>query len=302
MKPIKHINITKEMSTNDLVKAMEQANVMGAKRIAKATNIIERMIKDKDCKIFLGIAGAMVPGGMKNIIIDMLKHVDVFVTTGATLTHDLIEALGHKHYQGTQYADDAKLNKEGIDRIYDSFMKNNVYPDLEDFTKKVFDKIKGTINIKELLWKIGDEIEDENSILATCAKNKIPIFCPALSDSALGLQVMNYNQEKKLVVDGFDDLKEISELAWTAKKAGVIYIGGGVPKNYVQQAMQFSPNQAAYGVQIKVDHPEFGGSSGADLKEGISWGKMNENADFVDVICDATVALPLIYAAVKSRL
>ena len=90
------------------------------------------------------------------------------------------------------------------------------------------------------------------------------------------------------------------KLSWTAKKTGVIYLGGGVPKNYIQQAMQFSKG-ATYGIQITMDRPEPGGSSGAELREGISWGKMQEQGQFVDVICDTTIALPLIWAAVKDK-
>jgi len=92
------------------------------------------------------------------------------------------------------------------------------------------------------------------------------------------------------------------DIAWTSKKTGVVYIGGGVPKNYIQQAMQLSPHKAEYGIQITMDRPEHGGSSGAELKEGISWGKMNPDANFVNVICDATIALPILYGAVKERI
>ena len=91
------------------------------------------------------------------------------------------------------------------------------------------------------------------------------------------------------------------DIAWETKKAGVIYVGGGLPKNYIQQAMQLSPNPAVFGIQITMDRPEHGGSSGASLVEGISWGKMKAEGKFVDVICDATIALPLILAAVKER-
>lgn len=302
MKEVKHISIKDKMTVNELILQMESSGVMGAGRISKAVSIFESMLRDKDCKIFLGIAGAMVPGGMKEIIIDMLKNhqIHVFVTTGATLTHDLIEALGFKHYQGTHEVSDEKLREEGYVRMFDSYMPANVYEKLEDFCKTVFKGIKTDLNIKEFLWEIGKNVETE-SILNVCAKEKIPIFCPALSDSGLGLQVWNYIQENKLKIDAFDDLKEILDIAWTAKKTGVFYIGGGVPKNYIQQAMQFS-KEASYGIQITTDRPEFGGSSGAELREGISWGKLDPKANFVDVYCDATIALPLIYAAVKERL
>jgi deoxyhypusine synthase len=305
-KPVEQIKIGSGMKVNDLVKQMEASGVMGAGRIAKATNIFEKMIKDKDCKVFFGFAGAMVPGGMKNIIIDMLKNdmIDVFVSTGANLTHDMVEALGYRHYQGCANVNDCELNKNKVDRIYDSFMSNEVYEGLEEFFKKHFDDLaKDEMNIKEFLWKLGSLIEHEDSILRVCYEKKIPIFCPALSDSGIGLMIWGHlAQGKKIKVGAFDDLKDILDIAWTTKKAGIFYIGGGVPKNYIQQAMQFAPNAAEYGIQITMDRPEPGGSSGAELREGISWGKMSNTGEFIDVISDVTIALPLIYASIKDRI
>ncbi len=303
MKIVKQINTKKKMKVNELVKEMSLSNVFGAGRLAKTADIAEKMVKDKQCKVFFGLAGAMVPGGMKNIIIDMLnkKWIDVFVTTGANLTHDLIEALGMHHYQGNANADDKKLCKIGIDRIYDSFMPNKAYEKLEDFFNKNFNKIRKEKDIKSFLWQLG-KLTPKNSILNACYRNKIPIFCPAIADSGIGLMVWNnLAKNKKIDVKAFDDLKEILDITWTAKKTGVFYIGGGVPKNYIQQSMQFSKG-ASYGIQITMDRPEPGGSSGANLKEGISWGKMNEKANFVDLICDATIALPIIHACLRDKI
>ncbi len=305
LKKVQHIKTGKNMTCGQLIDQMNKSGVMGAGKIAKAADIMETMIRDKECKVFLGLAGAMVPGGQKQIIIDMLKDgwIDVFVTTGANLTHDLIEALGYNHYQGTHMINDDELNKKGIDRIYDAFMPNEVYEGLEKFCKKAFEKMpKEEMNIKEFLWLLGKEVPDENSILRICAEKKIPIFCPALSDSGIGLQVWSYMQEHKIKVSAFDDLKEIIDIVWTSDRNGVIYIGGGVPKNYVQQALQFSETAASYAVQITTDRPESGGSSGAELREGISWGKLDKKARYTNVTCDATIALPLISAALKERL
>ena len=292
------------MYVKDLVNEMSNSGAFGAGKIATASEILTTMIKDKECKVFLGVAGAMVPGGMKNILIDMLKnnYVDVFVTTGANITHDLIEALGHSHYQGSENESDADLHKKGIDRIYNIFMKNDVYKDLEDFFEKNWEEISKTKNIKELLWKIGELIKSKDSILKVCYEKKIPIFCPALADSGIGLMIWGRKAKgKKINIDAFEDMKEIIDIAWTSKKSGVIYLGGGVPKNFIQQSLQFSKG-ASYGIQISTDRPESGGSSGAPLQEGISWGKMNEKAKYVNVYCDATIALPLIYASIKDKL
>jgi deoxyhypusine synthase len=303
MKKVEHIKIIPGMKVNDLIDAMDKSGVMQAGKLALAIDIIEEAIKDKECKLFFGLAGAMVPGGMKELILEFIynKWIDVIVTTGANLTHDLGESLGYNHYQGNENADDNELRKKGYNRIYNSLMPNDIYIKLEKFIKDNFDELSKTKNIREFLSKLG-ELAPENTIVNSCYKNNIPLFCPALADSGIGLMIWGQiAQGKKTNVNAFDDLKEILDLAWTSKKSAVFYLNGGVPKNYIQQAMQLSPNKAMYGVQITLDRDEHGGSSGAKLKEGISWDKMNEKARFVDVSLDSTIALPLIACALKDR-
>lgn len=303
MKPVNHIKIKKAISVSELAAQMSSAGVLGAGRLGKAVSICEAMIKDKECKVFLGLAGPLVPGGMRDIIIDLIsrKWADVVVATGATLTHDLAESLGYRHYRGRADIDDAELFKKGLDRIYESYMPNKVYGGMEEFIIKNFGSLKGKKSIRDFLWEIG-RLAPNKSILKACFDNKIPIFCPAISDSGIGLMIWGQLAKgKDIETNAFEDLKEIIDIAWTAKKSGVVYFGGGVPKNYIQQAMQFS-KQASYGVQVTMDRPEPGGSSGAELREGISWGKLSPNAKFVDLICDATIAMPIIYAALRERI
>jgi len=303
MMDIKGIKIKENMKVSELVDGMKDM-AFGAGNIGKASEVMAKMFADKNCKVFFGVAGAMIPAGMKNVILDMLDNTDVFVTTGANLTHDLVEALGEKHYKGDEYADDEELNKKGIDRIYNVYMKNEAYEKLEDFFKENFDELKNCENISKFLCKMGEILNKnkvENSILEKCYGKRIPIFCPGIADSGIGLMMWGRITEnkKKTNIDVFSDLNDIIDIAWTSEKNGVIYVGGGVPKNFIQQALQFSKG-ADYGIQITTDRAEYGGSSGAPLREGISWGKMSPKADFADVFCDATIALPLIYASVKS--
>ncbi len=303
MKPVHHIKITKGISVSELLKTMEATNVMGSGRLGRAVSIFEQMIKDKDCTIFLGIAGAMISSGMREIMLDMLEsgHVNVFVTTGANLTHDLAEALGFAHYQGDENADDAKLYKKGLVRMYDSYMPAKVYEKMEDFFEKNWQVFEKCTDIKEFLWQIG-RLTPKRSLLKICYEKKLPVFCPAIADSGIGLMVWGrLAKGKNISVNAFEDMKEILDIAWTCKRAGIIYLGGGVPKNYIQQSMQFSKG-AYYGIQITTDREEYGGSSGAKLKEGISWGKLREKARYVDVSCDVTIALPILWAAVNQRI
>ena len=298
MKEIKHIKVEKNMKISDLVEKMADAG-FGARKISEASLIMRNMFEDEKCKVFLGIAGAMVPAGMKEIILDMLDSADIFVTTGANLTHDLIESLGEHHYVGDESEKDSKLNEEGIDRIYNVFMKNGVYEKLENFFKENYEELRSCNNIKDFLWKLG-ELAPGEGILKKCYEKKIPIFCPGIADSGIGLMIWGRIAEgkEKTHIDVFADMNDIIDFSWKAERTGVIYVGGGLPKNFIQQALQFSKG-ANYGIQITTDRAEPGGSSGAPLNEGISWGKMKKDANFVDVFCDATIALPLIYASVR---
>ncbi len=290
MKEIDQIKVPENATIRKLMKLMKNTG-FGGKRLARACLIYEKMIKEPDCKKFFGLAGAMVPAGMRQIIRDWIAkgYIDVLVTTGANLTHDLIEALGHHHFQGEHQVSDELLNKKGIDRIYDVYMENKVYEAMEDFIQKL--EFDPNMSVKEFIWHLGAQLNDENSIMRTASKLKVPIFCPGFTDSGLGVQLA---LNKKIKLDHFKDLREIIDIAWTAKKAGLVIIGGGVPKNHIMQALQFTPNNASYAIQITTDIPSPGGLSGAELREGISWGKINPKADFVEVHCDATIALPII--------
>ncbi len=297
MEKIDPIKIKENMKTSELVEGMGNMG-FGAQSIFKASDIMKKMFSDRDCSVFLGVAGAMVPAGMKEVILDLLDNTDVFVTTGANLTHDLIESLGESHYRIDRKFDDVKFREEGFDRMYDVVMSNSVYEKLENFFEENWDKLKDCKTIKEFLWKVGELCPGEG-ILKKCYEKQIPIFCPALADSGIGLMIWGRKSAgKNIEIDAFEDMKEIIDFAWTAKKRGIIYVGGGVPKNFIQQSLQFSEG-AEYGIQITTDRQESGGSSGAPLKEGISWGKLKDDAEFVDVFCDATIALPLILSSVR---
>ncbi|MAF50453.1 MAG: deoxyhypusine synthase [Nanoarchaeota archaeon] len=298
MNKIEAITVEEKITVNELVNRMGKAG-MGARKLSEAVDVVEAMVKD-DCKIFLGLAGAMVPAGMKGLLIEMLKNkwVDVLVTTGANLTHDLIEALGGEHYQGKWNEDDRELNEKGLDRMWDVLMSNDVYVPLEEFLDKHLAELKKAETIQELLKIVGSKL-NEDSILGMAYKNNIPIYSPAFIDSGFAMILAH----KGLNINQFKDLSSFLDMTWEFKRKGFIYLGGGVPKNFIQQSLQFGPDAGAdYGLQITMDRVETGGSSGAEVKEGISWGKLKEDAQFVDLRADVTIVLPLIIASIKERI
>jgi deoxyhypusine synthase len=302
-KGVNQINIDENKKLKDFIDGLNDTG-FGAKRLAQACKIYEKMVKTNGCVKFFALAGAMVPVGMQKIIYDMLDlgFIDVLVTTGANLTHDVAECLGFRHLQGDTALigkNDSDLHEEKINRIYDVFMPNDVYEDMEDFLTENVQDMDPNMSVKEFLWYLGDKLPDyPHSILKICAKKKIPLFCPAFTDCGLAMQLSFI--KKDLNLNHFKDLYEMINLAWDTKVAGVCIVGGGVPKNYIFQAMQFSPNQASFAIQITMDRPEPGGLSGAELREAISWGKINKNAENSTVIADATIVLPFLLSYLKT--
>ena len=297
LKRVDQLEITKETSILSLINSLKNAG-FNAKRLALACEIYNEMIEDKECIKFFGLAGALVPAGMQRVVHDFIKEgfIDILVTTGANLTHDLAEALGYHHLQGgsinSNDLNDSDLHKAEMNRIYDVFMPNKVYEGIEDFISNL--KIPDPqMSVSSFLRFLGKHLpKDSQSILKICEQKEVPIFCPAFTDSGLALQLGFHNQ--KINLNHFKDMLEMVNLAWDAKKAGVCFVGGGVPKNFIMQSLQFCPNSATYAIQITMDRPEQGGLSGATLREAISWGKVNENAKYSTVISDATIALPII--------
>ncbi|TXT53242.1 MAG: putative deoxyhypusine synthase 1 [Promethearchaeota archaeon] len=297
LKKVDQFKITKDTDINSLIESLKETG-FNAKRLALSCDIYKEMVGDMSCVKFFGLAGAMVPVGMQGIIHDYIKKgfIDVLVTTGANLTHDIAETLGYHHLQGEKSAqefDDIELHCEEINRIYDVFLPNDVYEGLEDFIAEL-DIPDMNMPVSDFLRFLGEQLpENSHSILKICAENDIPIFCPAFTDSGLALQVGFHN--RNLNLNHFKDMLKMVDLAWDAESAGVCIVGGGVPKNFIMQSLQFCPTSAKYAIQITMDRPEPGGLSGATLQEAISWGKVNEKAKYSTVISDATIALPIIY-------
>ncbi len=300
-KPIRHAKITRDMTVDQLVDSLSGC-AFGAGRIYEAVDIYREMINDRDCTKFLGLAGAMVPAGMRHIVSGMIRdrEIDVLVSTGANLVHDIIESMGLHHYKGTDAIDDNKLKHEAVNRIYDVFLPEHHFTDFEEKLQSIFKEIPEKLSITELLSHIGARLDDNNSILKSAYDMNVPVYCPAIQDSIIGLQAWLYKQTKPLNVDVFEDMRGLIDRCFDAKRAGVMIIGGGVPKNFILQSMLVTPRSFDYAIALTMDRPETGGLSGATLDEARSWGKIGENARSVTVYSDATITLPIIVAAAKS--
>jgi len=285
-----------------LVSKMNECGVLGAGKIGKAAEIVKEMFSDRDYTVFLTLAGPLVPGGMRQIIRDLIEqeYVNVIVTTGANMVHDMVEALGHRHWIGTFLAEDKELKSQDIGRIGDIYIEQDAFKGLEDWMYKTLESIPETkrerISTTELLFEIGKRLPDPESILATAAKKQVPIISPGLVDSIAGFHMWMFGQDKKLRIDPLLDTHKLVDIVYEAKKVGIIILGGGWPKHFALFANTFREG-VDRAIQITMDRPEPGGLSGATLKEAISWGKVKPEGKEVTVICDATIAFPLIIAS-----
>jgi deoxyhypusine synthase len=307
MKHVKHMELQAEMTVSKLVEEMDAAGVLGAGRIGKAARLVTEMFSAPDCTVFLTLAGALVPAGLRRVICDLIEqeHVNVVVTTGANMVHDMVEALGFRHGIGTFAAEDKRLKARDIGRIGDIYIQQEAFVALEKWLFKVLETMpeekKRCLSAAELLYEIGKQIDDKNSILAAAAKKGVPIICPAFVDSIAGFQLWVYGQGKTMHIDSLLDVSVLMDKVYEAKKVGIMILGGGFPKHFALFANTFREG-VDLAVQITMDRPEPGGLSGASLEEAISWGKIKSEGKTVTVVCDATIAFPIIIAAVLDRL
>ena len=302
---VNQINVTSDMKIVDLIDQFDKSGVLGAGRVGKACNILTEMIDDEDMKVFMSLGGPLIPGGMRNIVSQMIKngHVDLIVSSGANITHDLLEAFGGSHYRH-EGKDDEELNVEGIGRIADINVGSDDFTVFEREITNIFEKIsskKSHISIQELLHEIGLFVDDENSFVANAAKNDVPIFAPGLIDSMMGLQLWIFNQDHDLVVDAVADMHYLSDIVFESEKVGAILLGGGLTKHYTLASNVIKGGLDA-AIQITMDRPEAGSLGGAPLEEAKSWAKARCGSNLASVVGDVTVIFPLIYAAALDKI
>ena len=308
--PTVPVEIRKDSKISSMLENMRSIGFQ-ARSLGNVYHIWSEMLMEPRIVIMMGIAGAMVPAGLRKVISHLISHhyIDALVTTGANLYHDLNEAIGHRHYLGTDAVDDVMLRELKVDRIYDIFADEEEYIMTDEWIDHVFTKRledHRPYSSREVLKELGRFLIDNRfkneSILISAYESNVPIFAPALGDSALGFSIMSANAQRKrrIVVDMMKDVFESVVLAMRAPKTGAIYVGGGVPKNYIQQAAVLAswflkeekPHE--YAVQISTDIPQWGGLSGATFEEAKSWGKIKSSGKTASAYLDATIGLYLV--------
>ncbi len=309
--PVKDIQLKKGISANELINELFESGGFTAKKVAIGVNILENMIKDKNCIKFLSFPACICATGTRGIIKELLKRkfFDVVITTAGTLDHDLAR-IWKKYYHGSFMVDDEKLHKQGINRLGNIFIPNESYGNiLEEKMQPILAKIyktKQKWSTKEIVWEFGKQIEKEknckDSIIYWTWKNKIPIYVPGITDGAFGSQIWTYYQEHRdFTIDILKDGQELSEITFEAKKSGALIIGGGISKHHTLWWNQFKGG-LDHVVYITTAVEYDGSLSGAQTREAISWGKVKEKANNVTIDGDATVLLPLMISALFERM
>ena len=304
---IKHIDIKKIDSIN-LVESFDDM-AFQSRNLARASKIFQMMLKDTECTIILCLAGSLVSAGLKKVIIDLIKHnmVDCIVSTGAVVVdQDFFEGLGFNHYRGFADADDNELRKLMIDRIYDTFIDEEDLRVCDNTIKEIADSMKPrAYSSREFIFKMGEYLDKngkQESFVHEAYKKHVPIFCPAFSDSSAGFGLVFHQTEKKenkISIDSVADFKELTEIKVKSIETGLLMVGGGVPKNFVQDTvvaadiLGVETPMHKYAIQLTVADERDGALSGSTLKEANSWGKVDSGFEQM-VYGEATLTFPLL--------
>jgi deoxyhypusine synthase len=311
--PVEPFVAEPDLTADEILRRMERVSFQG-RALAEARRIWEKMLQGEETVIFLGAAGALSAGGMRLLLAHLVTHryVDVLVTTGAVLYHDLHETRGRRHYVGSPRADDAALQAEGIDRVYDTYVSEEEFIDNDNWIADFACALeRRPYTSRELLWLLGRQLWNEtggDGILTAAYRANVPIFCPAIADSSIGmgLSQARHNEPGAGAVDVIGDIIESANLIIRRPRTASIVLGGGTPKNFINQASVqaefFSPGIGGheYAVQVVTDVPHYGGASGSSLEEAQSWGKLASDATSVTVHADVTIALPLLVCALEN--
>jgi deoxyhypusine synthase len=305
---VEHIDITK-IDAVDIINSMKKMS-FSARDLAAAAEMYNRMLGDRNCVIFLTIAGSTSAAGCMQIYADMVKHnmVDAIVATGASIVDmDFFEALGFRHYQGTPHVDDSELRRLYIDRIYDTYIDEQQLQHCDKTVTEIADALPPRpYSSREFIREMGryltKKAKKKDSLVQVAYENDVPIFCPAFSDSSAGFGLVLHQHKRPknhVSIDSVKDFRELTEIKIAAPASGLLMIGGGVPKNFIQDTVICAEilgkdvPMHQYAVQITVADARDGACSSSTLKEAASWGKVDTVSEQM-VFAEATMALPLL--------
>jgi deoxyhypusine synthase len=300
---VEDIELSRPTDLASLVEAMGRGGGFTAKKVAVGVEILRTMFRSPRCTTFLSFPAALMATGVRGVLRTLVerKLIEAVITTCGTVDHDLAR-VWQPYFHGDFDMDDVALHRLGVNRLGNVLVPNESYglvlekklrPMLED----LWTQGRRSLSTKELLWEFGRRTDSRQSVLWWAWKNRIPVYVPAISDGAVGYQLWAFWQDHKaFTIETFRDETDLADLVFRAKESGALMIGGGVSKHHTIWWNQFRGG-LDYAVYITTA-PEWDGSlSGARVQEGISWGKVKEDAKQVTIEGDATAILPIMIAA-----
>lgn len=308
-KPVEHIDIT-SFDARPIIDAMEKMSFT-SRDLARATRIYNEMLADKECTVILTLAGSTSAGGCMKVYADMVKHgmVDAIVATGASIVDmDFFEAMGFKHYQGSPNVDDRELRDLYIDRIYDTYINEEELQSCDHALGEIANSLEHKpYSSREFIremgkWLANGNAKKQDSLVQLAYEHDVPIFCPAFTDSSAGFGLVLHqaqNPDSHMTLDSIRDFRELTEIKIESGASGLLMVGGGVPKNFVQDTVvcaEILGREAPmhkYAVQITVADTRDGACSSSTLKEACSWGKVDIALEQM-VYAEAGSVIPLL--------
>ncbi len=315
--PTRPIEVQPDKTVAELLADMAFTGFQGRK-LGEAADVWTSLLKKRELVIWMGLAGAMVPAGMRKIISYLIRRrmVDVLVTTGATVYHDAYESLGGKHFQGTDIIDNVMLRRHRIDRMYDVYADERRFYNLDTMIEKDFStrlQPGRPYSSREVMYEFGkwvsEKARDKDGLCVSTYEAGVQVFVPAICDSGLGFSLMFANRRRKrgIIIDHMRDVDESSRITEKSRHTAVVIVGGGVPKNFIQQTAVVASYQTRhdrthdFAIQFTTDVPQWGGLSGSTFEEAQSWGKYKAHAKMIQCFTDATIALPVVVQSLTQR-
>ena len=307
--PVEPFTVEPGLPAEEILRRMERISFQG-RNLATAHQVWRRMLAD-DVLIFLGAAGALSAGGLRLVLAHLIerRYVDCLVSTGANLYHDLHETRGRRHFLGSPREDDRALQAAHIDRVYDTLVDEDEFIDNDNWIAAFAASLEPRpYTSREFLYLLGGHLWREtgrDGILTAAYRASVPVFCPAIADSSIGMGLSQARAQRPDggQVDVIGDIAETAGLVVRRPRTASVVLGGGTPKNFINQASVQAEFLGArltghrYALQIVTDVPQFGGASGSSLDEARSWGKLAGDAACASVQADVTLALPLLATA-----
>jgi deoxyhypusine synthase len=305
---IEHFDITR-FNAIGLIESMSRMS-FSARELADASMIFDRMISDESCTIVLSLAGSTSAGGCMAVYSDMIRFnmIDVIVATGASIVDmDFFEAIGFRHYRGSSQIDDGLLRDAYVDRIYDTFIDENQLQECDNTVREIAEGLApAAYSSRQFITEMGrflvSNAKKKNSLIQNAFEYRVPIFCPAFSDSSAGFGLVKHQTERPsnhVTIDSVRDFRELTKIKIDSPNTGLLIIGGGVPKNFIQdvvicaEVLGKDVPMHKYAIQITVADPRDGACSSSTLREARSWGKVDSGNEQM-VFCEGTIAVPIL--------